>query len=189
MGYHNPTGIFKKPLRHLGGSRQDFRQGQGSRSSLETVWAQVIVNWPGEVAVRSDLDRMEIYVEIELVGLDSIRKRWRRCQKWPLRGKKVATLDWRYLISTASARWWRLKVSQWEVLLIAGTPDLMRWEGLCISLVFLPKTRNPSLITDQTADQPKLKDIVQMPDPSRSTETTKVCAIVTVQRGLRGKDN
>lgn len=74
MRYHNPTGIFKKPLWHLGGSRQDFRQRQGSRSSLEAVWAQVIVDWPGEVALRSDLDRMEIYVEIELVGLDSIVK-------------------------------------------------------------------------------------------------------------------
>lgn len=31
--------------------------------------------WPGGVAVKSDLDRMEIHLETELIGLDSIRKR------------------------------------------------------------------------------------------------------------------
>lgn len=57
----------------LGGGKSPSRDGVWR--SLEAVWAQVIVAWPGGVAVKSDLDRMEIHLETELIGLDSIRKR------------------------------------------------------------------------------------------------------------------
>lgn len=36
---------------------------------------------------------------------------------------------------------------QWQVMLVGGCLDMMRWEGHLNSVVFLPRTYNPSLFT------------------------------------------
>ena len=80
---------------------------------------------------------------------------------WKGQWWKGGKLQWRNLANVTLAGWSRLTSSVINRVDILCTFDMMWWEGHFISVVFLPKTHNPSLTMRKTSEKAKLKGILQ----------------------------